>query len=74
MAKRSDYTEQVVARITIQQRTFLDDLAALHGVKASEIVRAIIEQGRAQYVADKAIATIDEVLGPIEEAGAHANH
>lgn len=69
----ADFPEQVVVRLTTQQRVFIDDLAELHRVKGSAIVRAIIEDARVNHAVDHAIATIDHALGPIEEVGAHAH-
>jgi len=69
MAKGSGYPEQIVVRLTTQQRVFIDDLSELHGVKGSEIVRAIIEHARVHSIVDSAIATIDRALGPVKERG-----
>lgn len=67
-----EFNEQIVVRITTQQRTFVDDLASLHDVKPSVIVRGLIEAARlaeeTNAQVDKAIAVLDAVLGPIKEA------
>lgn len=70
----ADYPAQVVVRLTTQQRTFLDEVAELHQVKTSNFVRALVEDARANHAVDHAIASMDKVLGPVEEVGAHGNH
>jgi hypothetical protein len=72
--KRSEYPEQIVVRLTTQQRVFIDEISDLHKVRASDVVRAFVEHARVNHAVHSAIATIDKVLTPIEEAGAHANH
>lgn len=68
---KSEFSEQIVVRISPQQRTFVDELASLHNVKPSVVVRGFIEAVRlaeeANTEVDEAIAVLDSVLGPVKE-------
>lgn len=71
MAK-SEFPEHLRLRLTTAQRNYLDESAALHGVSASDIVRALIDYALVHKRVDDAIETIDRIAGPVKEAS-HAD-
>jgi hypothetical protein len=66
--KIAEYPRQVVIRLTTEQDTYLRDLAALHAVKVSDLMRAIIDSARSHGRVDSAIATIDRAYGEVDRA------
>lgn len=68
MGKSASYPQQVVVRITTTQDTFVRDIADLHGVKPSDVVRALIEDARQNHVADGAIQTLDQFYEEVDYA------
>lgn len=57
MPKKSDYPEAINLRLTTQQRVFVENVAELHGLTTSDIIRGFIDSARA----DDANATLEAV-------------
>ena len=69
--QKSRFPGHLNLRLTVGQRTFLDDMSSLHGVKPSGFVRELIdkernEQRSASRQVAEAIETLDRVLGKVE--------
>lgn len=57
--KHRDFPEHLNLRLTTQQRAWLNDIADLHGVKPSDIVRGLISNAQVE----QAVSTLDRHLG-----------
>lgn len=67
--KKEEFPEALRVRLTTEQAVYLRDVAELHGIAVSDLVRGIIEHSRANYVVDHAIATLNH----IDQEEAHVN-
>ncbi len=50
------FPETLTLRLTVPQRTYLNDVAELHQLKPSQVVRGLIDSARG----DRAINTLEE--------------